>query len=143
MLNTVDKVLLLMRAGVTADATTDALSRLAAAAQELEAAHGDILYRNGEEPRALFIVLDGLVRIDMEGAPPRWAERGDWAGAVPLITGGPHQGTATVLVASHLLRVERADFEELLDEDGELARALMAGLLRSLTALIPTAVEAA
>ena len=86
---------------------------------------------------------DGVVRIDMDGAPPRMAEPGDWVGAVPLITGGPHQGTATVLVASHILRIERADFEELLDEDGELARALMAGLLRSLTSLIPTAVEAA
>src|SRR5689334_10125758 len=126
MLNTVDKVLLLMRAGVTADATTDALSRLAGAAHEMEASRGDVLYRNGEEAKALFIVLDGVVRIDMEGAPPRMAEPGDWVGAVPLITGGPHQGTATVLVASHILRIERADFEELLDEDGELARALMA-----------------
>src|SRR5437870_332601 len=115
MLNTVDKVLLLMRAGITADATTDALSRLAAAAQEVEAARGDVLYRNHEEARALFIVLDGAVRIDMEGAPPRMAEPGDWVGAVPLITGGPHLGMATVLVASHLLRVERAEFEELLD----------------------------
>jgi len=143
MLSTVDKVLLLMRAGVTADATTDALSRLAGAAQEVESGRGDVLYRNGEEPRSLFIILDGVVRIDMDGTPSRLAEPGDWAGAVPLITGGPHQGTATVLVASHLLRIDRADFEELLDEDGELARALMAGLLRALTALIPTAIEAA
>lgn len=143
MLNSVDKVLFLMRAGVTADATTDALSRLAAAAHETEAARGDTLYRNGEEAEALFIVLDGAVRVDVEGAPPRLAEAGDWVGAMPLIIGGPHPGTATVLVATHLLRIGRADFEELLDEDGELARALLAGLLRSLTRLIPSAAEAA
>ena len=143
MLNTVDKVLLLMRAGITADATTDALSRLAAAAHELEPGRGERLFQAGDEAQALYIVLDGAVRIDLEGAPPRLAEPGDWVGAVPLITGGPHLGMATVLVASHLLRVERAEFEELLDEDGELARALMAGLLRSLTSLIPSVGEAA
>jgi CRP-like cAMP-binding protein len=143
MLNAVDKVLFLMRAGVAADATTDALSRLAAAAREVELASGDTLYRNGEDASALFIILDGAVCIELDGAPPRLAEVGEWVGATALITGGPHPGTATAATATRLLRVERTDFEELLDEDGELARAVLAGILRSLMRQLPLAGEAA
>ena len=44
MLSTVDKVLFLMRAPATADATTDALARLAALAEEIEIAPGGRLF---------------------------------------------------------------------------------------------------
>jgi CRP-like cAMP-binding protein len=143
MLSTVDRVLFLMRAGITAEATTDALSRLSSSCREIEATRGDKLFEAGDEPDAMFIVLDGVVRVDVEGAPPRLAEPGDWVGAMPLLTGASHAGTATVLVESHFLRVDRAELEELLDEDGELARAVMAGILRSLTTMIPSAAEGA
>jgi CRP-like cAMP-binding protein len=143
MLNTIDKVLFLMRAGITADATTDALSRLAQAAREIELARGERLFSPGDDAEALYIVLDGAVRVDAEEAPPRVAEAGDWVGALPLLSGGPHRGTATTLVSTRLLKLERADVHELLDEDGELARALFAGLVRSLSTLIPGVAEAA
>jgi CRP-like cAMP-binding protein len=72
-----------------------------------------------------------VVRLDVEGAPPRMCEPGDWVGALALFAGSPHRATATVLTTTRLLRIERADLHELLDEDGELARALLAGLLRT------------
>jgi CRP-like cAMP-binding protein len=131
MLNTVDKVLFLMRSGVTADATTDALSRLAGVARDGELERNTRLFMPGDEADALWVVLDGVVRVDREGAPPRMAEPGDWVGALPLFSGGPHRATATVLTTTRLLRIERADLHELLDEDGELARALLSGLLRT------------
>lgn len=143
MLNAIDKVLFLMRARITAEVSTDALSRLASVARDLEMPRGERLFMPGDEPEALFIVLDGAVRIDVEGAPPRLAEAGDWVGAIPLLAGGSHRGVAATLVTTRLLRVERADLQELLDEDGELARALFSGLVRSLSALIPAAAEAA
>ncbi len=143
MLNAIDKVLFLMRAGITADATTDGLSRLAAVSHDVEVERGTHLFEPGADAESLWIVLDGAVRIDVEGMPPRLAEAGDWVGAMPLVTGGPHRGTASVLCTTRLLRIDRADLQEVLDEDGELARALFSGLLRSLTALIPGAAEAA
>jgi CRP-like cAMP-binding protein len=143
MLNAIDKVLFLMRAGITADATTDGLSRVAAVSQDVEVERGNKLFEPGAEADALWIVLDGAVRIDVEGMPPRLAEAGDWVGAMPLFTGGPHRGTASVLCTTNLLRLNRADLHDILDEDGELARALFSGLLRSLTNLIPSAAEAA
>jgi len=143
MLNAIDKVLFLMRAGITADATTDGLSRLASVAHDIEVERGTKLFEPGAEPEALWILLDGAVRVDVEGAPPRLAEAGDWVGAMPLLTGGPHRGTASVLCTTRLLRIDRADLQDILDEDGELTRALFSGLLRSLTNLIPGAAEAA
>src|SRR5438093_9055368 len=78
MLNAIDKVLFLMRAAVTADATTDGLSRLAAVAHDLELERGARLFEPGADAESLWIVLDGAVRVDIEGMPPRLAEAGDW-----------------------------------------------------------------
>jgi CRP-like cAMP-binding protein len=142
MLTAIDKVLFLMRNGLTQEATTDALSRLAAAARDVELERGERLFQAGDQPQSLWIVLDGAIRVELEGTAPRVAGAGDWVGALPLLAGAPHRGRAVVLVSTRALRLERDDLHELLDEDGELARALLAGLLRSLTEMDPLLGEA-
>src|SRR4051794_13442588 len=73
MLTAIDKVLFLMRAGITAEASTDALSRLAAAAHDTETARGERLFSPGDDADALYIVLDGAIRVEVEDASPRLA----------------------------------------------------------------------
>lgn len=139
MLSTVDKVLLLLRSPVTAEATTDALSRLALAAQEIEVQKGTRLYRVGDTPDALYIVIDGAVRVEGIEVPSRLVGPGELCGALALFSPSAHLATATAVLATHLLRVDRADLYNLLDEDGEFARALFSGLVTSLRALSPAA----
>jgi CRP-like cAMP-binding protein len=129
----VEKVLFLMRAPATAAATTDALARLAAVAREVDLDAGARLFSAGDAPDALALVLDGAVRIDGDGAA-RVCGRGDVVGALPLFSGGRHTATAITLSATRLLCIDPDDLYELLDEDGELARALFAGVLRELSA---------
>jgi CRP/FNR family transcriptional regulator, cyclic AMP receptor protein len=135
MLSAVERVLFLMRAGLTGEATTDALARLAASAAEVEAERGQRLFEPGQEADGLWVVVDGVVRVDVERAAPRMAEPGDWLGALPLFAGGEHRSTATALTTTRLLRIDRTELYDLLDEDGELARALLTGLARGLRAL--------
>jgi CRP-like cAMP-binding protein len=142
MLTTVDKVLFLMRTPVTAEITTDALSRLAGAADEQEAPLGAVLFARGDLPEALYIVLDGVLRLEPEGGPARLAESGEVVGALALLAATPHRALATALVTTRLLRIDRDDLFELLDEDGELARALFAGLVRAAGAHVPQLAEA-
>jgi CRP-like cAMP-binding protein len=142
MLTTVEKVLFLMRAPVTADATTDALSRLAMLAPEVEIALGQKLFSAGDTPDAMYVILDGAVRVDGAEAGSRLAGPGEVVGGVALFGPGPHLASATAVVTTRVLKIERADLQDLCDEDGEFARALFGGLVRALHATAPAAMVA-
>lgn len=131
MLTTVDKVLFLMRVPATAQATTDALSRIATFAHELELPAGHRLFAVGDAPEAMFVVLDGAIRVEGIETPSRLAGPGEVLAGLELFAGGAHASSATAAVTSRVLRIPHDDLQDLLDEDGELARALFGGLLRA------------
>jgi CRP-like cAMP-binding protein len=138
MLSAVEKVLFLMRAPVTADCSTDALARLATVAHELEAPLGERLFAVGDAPDALWVVLDGAVRVEGIEVPSRLAGPGDFIGGLALFSDGAQAATASTAVTTRLLRIDRADLHDLLDEDGEFARALFSGLVRALRLTAPS-----
>jgi CRP-like cAMP-binding protein len=142
MLTTIDKVLFLMRSPITAECTTDALSRLAGASKELSLSPSQALFSVGDAAEALWIVLDGAIRLEGIEVPSRLVSPGEVAGGLALLAGVPHQATATAVVSTRALRIDRSDLADLLDEDGEFARALFAGLLRALKAASPAALVA-
>src|SRR4051812_14364275 len=122
MLNTVEKVLFLLRAPVTAEATTDALSRLASIAHEAEIPLGEHLFASGDATDSLFVILDGAVRVDGPDDATRLCGAGEFLGGLALFAGDAHAVTATAVVTTRVLRLLRADLHDVLDEDGELAR---------------------
>jgi CRP-like cAMP-binding protein len=142
MLSTVDKVLFLLRAPATSEATTDALSRLATIAEEVDVEHGERLFAVGDAPDALYVVLDGAVRIEGLESPSRLIGPGELVAGLALFGAPAHLTTATAVVATRLLRVDRDELHCLLDEDGELARALFSGLVRALRFTFPAAMTA-
>lgn len=137
MLTTVDKVLFLLRSPVTAECTTDALSRLAAIAREADAGLGERLFGVGDPCDAMYVVLDGAVRVEGIEVPSRLASAGDFVGGLALFAGGSHQAGATAVVSTRVLRIDKGELQDLLDEDGEFARALFTGLVRTLKSALP------
>lgn len=132
MLTTIDRVLFLLRSPVTAECTTDALSRLAQVAQEVELSIGQRLFAVGDTADALWIILDGAVRVEGIDVPSRLLSAGEFVGGLAMFAGGTHQATATAAVTTHALRIDKGELCDLLDEDGEFARELFTGLLRAL-----------
>jgi CRP-like cAMP-binding protein len=130
MLSTVDKVLFFLRAPVTAEMGSDALSRLAQVASEVELPAGARVYGVGQDANALYLILEGAVRVE-DGDGTHLSSAGDVVGGLALFAGAAHREAATVLGGARMLRLLRDDLFELLDEDGELARALFSGLLRA------------
>jgi CRP-like cAMP-binding protein len=132
MLTTIDRVLFLLRSPVTAECTTDALARLATVAREVELPIGERLFGVGEPSDSMYLILDGAVRIEGIQVPSRLLSIGEFVGGLALFAGGPHQASATAVVTTRALRVEKGELTDLLDEDGEFARALFTGLVRAL-----------
>ena len=130
MLSTVERVLFLMRTPLFSRATTDALARLASIARERELAPGERLFAREERADGLYVVVRGSLRVEAEDGSFSEAQPGDALGAAALFADEPYGATAIVREPTLLFTFDRGELEDLLDEDGELGRALLQGVTR-------------
>ena len=82
-------------------------------------------------PDGRIIVADqtGLLRVVKDGRPLRELTRGAVFGEVALLDGAPRAATVEAVTDAEVLRVPRSEFEGLLDESPEIARAVIRMLL--------------
>jgi CRP-like cAMP-binding protein len=112
--------------------TDEELRRLTSTVRSAQADGGEVLYREGEEPDAFYIVREGRVEITAPGSSGgmenRWIRGpGESLGELALV-GSSHRGeTARTEGPVSLLRMEGSRFRELLDD-----RALTLRVLTSL-----------
>jgi CRP-like cAMP-binding protein len=131
MLSVVDKVLFFTRASLTASCSTDALSRVAAVAVEQEVAAGEVLFRAGDEPEALFIVVNGAIALESARGGSSVARAGEALLGLDVLGAVPLGASARAVAPTRLLRIAKVDLDALFDEDGELARCLFASVIRA------------
>lgn len=135
MLTVIEKVIFLQNVDVFDDVPSEQLAYLAAIAEEVSYLKDEVIYRRSEPSDALYLVLQGGVRLHQDGrditlAGPRQAF-GTWA----LFDEEPRVVTATAVEDTNLLRVDREDFIDLLADHVQITRGIlkkMAGRLRGL-----------
>jgi len=105
------------------------LRRLAQAATERRYAGGAVLFRAGDAPNALYLVLSGRVRVERSvgGGDARTqvlhAEGpGGVLGEIPVFGGGPYPATAIATEPTRCARIDVAALERLMAECPEVAR---------------------
>ena len=114
-----------------------ALEELAGRASQRSYRRGEVIVREGDPGDALFVVVEGLVKVYVTSAggdemllvtlaPP------SVFGELPLVDGGSRSASAAALEATTLLTLTRAELLEGLRGDVRLAD----GLLRSLGSLV-------
>jgi CRP/FNR family cyclic AMP-dependent transcriptional regulator len=117
---------------------------LAACAASLRLRHyrrGETIFHQGDPGDSLYIVESGSVKIVLpdpegaEGAIIATLGRGAFFGELALLDGAPHSATAVANEPVGALILQQARFEELLESDPGLRRALMAGLVAELRRL--------
>ena len=100
------------------------LQRLADLAADVRAADGDVLMRQGEVGDEFFIVISGNVVVEREGQRLSRLGPGEFLGEIALIDGRPRTASATADGETHLLVLDHAHFDRLLDEfPGRAARS--------------------
>ena len=142
----VRRVALLERAPVFAGLSRRLLGRLAAALFEKAYEAGDVVFREGDPGKGLFVVLEGTVAIGRTtpGGEEQLAtlEPGDSFGELALIDDLPRSATARVVAPSRLLILYRTHFEALVEGDRGVALVVMRNLLRLLAAYVRRGVPA-
>lgn len=89
---------------------------------------GDVLYHEGEEPRRIFVLASGTVKVTAGELVPRSTKRfvpGETLGVQEMLTGALLGGTATALTPVKAYGIERLAFEAALETVPGLALHLL------------------
>jgi CRP-like cAMP-binding protein len=105
------------------------LSELARVARRRELQAGDVLWREGDEASAMVWIVDGRVSVSLRLPGDRTVEvtslgPGEVLGEIPLLDGGRHSATASVIEPATLLSLSRAEFAALVSRRHPTAFAL-------------------
>jgi hypothetical protein len=101
------------------------IEELLPSVQTRRRAAGEVLFRAGDPGDALFIVAKGRVQIKAEsGSNIAELGDGDTFGEMALLSAGARTATAVPVSDVELLEIDRANFDRMLANDGELARAV-------------------
>lgn len=92
--------------------------------KEVELEAGQVLFAEGADGDAVYLVVDGKLRLEAGGMTVITRERGDCVGELALIDDEPRSAAAIADTAVRLLRWERRNFQEMLGHDPEVARGI-------------------
>ena len=136
MLGIVEKVILLQNVDVFADIPSEQLSYLAAIAEELSVAKGDTIYRFDDPSDALYVVLNGKVRLHRDSEDITVAEQNEPFGTWAVFDDTPRVATATALEDTNLLCIHREDFLDLLSDHVQITESVLKTLVGRLRGLL-------
>jgi predicted acylesterase/phospholipase RssA/CRP-like cAMP-binding protein len=100
---------------------TNAFRRLEARLTWLQLSHGEALFHAGDPGDAMYIVVNGLLRVLVPGSDGEdrvlgEVGPGEVVGESSLLTGEAHSATAHAIRETNVVRLARADFEALLEQ---------------------------
>ena len=136
MLTVVEKVIFLQNIDVFSEVPTEQLASLAAIAEEVSCLKGDVIYKENEYSDALYLVLDGRVRLHRDDKDIAVAENKEAFGAWALFDEEVRLVTASAEEDSRLLRIDREDFVDLLADQVQVAQGVIKTVARRLRSLI-------
>ena len=119
-----DDVALLERVPTLRLLGTTALRMLAIGSEQRDFARGDLLFSEGDDADAGFIVQRGAFRIEDGAGAEVIAGTGALIGELALITAMQRPSTATALEHASVIRVARSLFQRVLESDPAAARRL-------------------
>ncbi len=116
------------------------LGRLATRFFEKGYAPGELVFREGDPGRALFVVLEGAVAISRAVPDGEQVVRtlgpGACFGEMALIDDFPRSATVRITAPSRLLILYKSDFDALIEGDPRIALVTFRNLLRMLDAYV-------
>lgn len=123
---------LLAATDLFASATPDEVQRVAATCSVRDMVRGDVLFHEGDEPDALYVMIRGRVAIALDHRPidnresvVALMEQGDLFGEMGLLDGGARSANAKALELSSVLTVPYAPVRTMFEQRPELLWAVV------------------
>jgi CRP-like cAMP-binding protein len=99
---------------------------------------GEVLFREGEEGRQMYVIQSGVVqilkRVGADERPLATLGRGEFLGEMAILNSKPRTATAVVLEPASCLVIDAATLEQMIATNAEIAIRLVKKLARRLDA---------
>lgn len=123
-----------------AELPDDELSRVARMLKELKASENELIFQQGDVGDALYIVLNGRVRIATSDTFGRekvlaFYGPGEFFGDMAILSGEPRSATASASTDVRLLQLRKEDFDLLVATSVGIMRGMMRVMVERQTAL--------
>jgi CRP-like cAMP-binding protein len=138
MLTIIEKVIFLQNVEVFTEVPTEDLAYLAAITEEVTYNKGEDIYKEDAPSDALYIVLEGKVRLHRDGKEIMIADEKKAFGTWALFDEAPRVVTATPLSECRLLQIDREDFFDLLADHIQITQGVFKTVVKRLRTLMQT-----
>ncbi|MGQ0507329.1 MAG: cyclic nucleotide-binding domain-containing protein [Myxococcaceae bacterium] len=132
MISTVEKVLFLKSIDLFSQIPGEDLAQVALISSVENRDTGDDIFAEGETGDALYLVLEGKVRIHRQDRVIAELGERECFGEMALLDTEPRSATVTALAPTQLLKISRDDFEGILTEKPEIGMGIIKVLTRRL-----------
>jgi CRP-like cAMP-binding protein len=136
MFTTVEKVIFLQDIDIFESTTTENLAHIAAITEEVEFKKDQVIFKEGEFSDALYLVIDGQIRLEREKKLVMIAKGKDVFGTWALFDDEPRVVTATTLEDTHLLKIDKEDFVDLLADHVQITQGILKTMAKRLRGLM-------
>ena len=132
MITTVEKVLFLKSVDLFRDLPGEELATIADIAEEQPCAAGEAVFAEGEPGDALYLVVEGAVRVHRGARHLAQLGVREVFGEMAVLDSRPRSASVTVLKDAVLLKIARDDFRDVLQERPEIGMGIIQVLSRRL-----------
>lgn len=136
---TIEKVIHLQRIEMFADIPSEQLAYVASITREVYFEAGDMIYNEGDQAGALYLLIDGEIKVTREEKVTRKVDIDETFGVWGFFDREPRLFTAKALSDSYLLKIRSSDFYDLIEDRVRLSRGLIQYLVSKIRYLIETA----
>jgi CRP-like cAMP-binding protein len=136
MLTIIEKVILLQGIDIFSEVPTEQLAALAAIAEEVSFTINEEIFSENDYPDALYIVLEGQVRLHRSSNEIAVAKDNEAFGTWALLDDEPRVASATAMVETRLLRIDREDFIDLMADYVQIVQGVLKRVVKRLRNLI-------
>src|SRR6478736_3491663 len=116
MLSTVEKVLFLKSIDLFSQIPGEDLAQVALIASEEARETGEDIFVEGDVGDALFLVLEGKVRVHRQDKTIAELGERECFGEMAILDASPRSATVTAASETNLLKISREDFQEIMAE---------------------------
>jgi len=136
MLTIIEKALFLQDIDIFKHTLTEDLAHIAEITKEIECKPDEIIFKEGEISDAMYMVIEGQVRLTRGGQEVMIAEEKDVFGTWALFDDEPRVTTAATLGETRLLRIDKEDFVDLLADHVRITQSILKTVVKRLRNLM-------
>jgi formate hydrogenlyase transcriptional activator len=136
MLTIIEKALFLQDIDIFKYTLTEDLAHIAEITKEIEYKPDEIIFNEGEISDAMYMVIEGRVRLTRGDQEVMIADKKDVFGTWALFDDEPRVATAISLGETRLLRIDKEDFVDLLADHVRITQSILKTVVKRLRNLM-------